>query len=136
MNLVRRLLCILTAGYWLLIFTLTHLPAQRLPRPPFNLGDKACHSLAYFGLSMLIGLTIWTVAPNRRGWLWIILITGLSYGAIDEWLQIPVGRDCEFFDWVADSAGVMLAVLILSVFQRTVRNLIARLENNAPAATA
>lgn len=134
MKWTRRILWTLTAAYWLGIFILTHLPAERLPRPPMNLGDKACHGLAYFGLSMLIGLTIWATAPHRRGWLWIILVTGLSYGAIDEWLQIPVGRDCELLDWVADSTGVMLAVLILSIFQRTARDLIARWD--APSVAA
>lgn len=120
MTYLRRTLWALTALYWLGIFTLTHLPARKLPRPPLNLTDKACHGLAYFGLSMLVGLTLWVTFPRRRGWLWLILAVGMGYGAIDEWLQIPVGRDCELLDWVADSAGTMLAVLILSLLQRVV----------------
>lgn len=110
----------MTIAYWVGIFTLTHLPARDLPKAPFNLTDKSIHALAHFGLSMIFGLTFWVTFPTRRGWLWLLLVGGMAYGAIDEWLQIPVGRDCEFLDWVADSTGTMAAVLILSLLQRLV----------------
>ncbi|MFI5144557.1 MAG: VanZ family protein, partial [Ignavibacteria bacterium] len=39
------------------------------------------------------------------------------YGASDEFHQyfIP-GRDCEFFDWVGDTVGAILAVLAIKYF--------------------
>jgi VanZ family protein len=40
----------------------------------------------------------------------------LTYGAIDELLQIPVGRVCSLGDWLADAAGVATVVALAVVF--------------------
>jgi VanZ family protein len=33
-------------------------------------------------------------------------------GAIDELTQIPVGRDCSFWDWTADISGAAAGLLL------------------------
>ena len=33
-----------------------------------------------------------------------------SYGAFDEVTQPIVGRDCDFWDWVADMAGILVGI--------------------------
>jgi VanZ family protein len=115
---LRLPLLILLIGYWGLIFTLTHLPPKRLPH--VNLWDKAEHLLAYGCLASLLFLTLWSRRPDRRKLALVVLVTCMSYGAIDEWLQIPVGRDCSILDWTADTLGSSLAVGGLSLLRRMV----------------
>jgi VanZ family protein len=43
------------------------------------------------------------------------------YGALDELLQIPVGRHCDLWDWVADMGGVA-AVLAVAGFYLALRS--------------
>ncbi len=115
---LRRGLGLALAGYWGTIFILTHLPAGDLPRVPVN--DKLEHFLAYGMLGGLLYLTGWShwARWSRLGWaVWGI---GLAYGAVDEWLQLLVGRDCEFKDWLADAAAVTIAVLVLGAVRRWV----------------
>jgi VanZ family protein len=78
------------------------------------MNDKLEHFLAYGMLAGLLYLTWWAVNP-RRSWLgmWVWGV-GLAYGALDEWLQALVGRDCELKDWLADALAVTIAVTVLS----------------------
>lgn len=94
--------------YWLVIFVLTHLPPARLPAVPVN--DKLEHLGAYFILAALVNITLGQTLGKHRDWMTVAII--LAYGAIDEWLQIPVGRSCELADWYADGAGVALAIFV------------------------
>ena len=104
MSSFRRALRVITALYWVTIFVLTHIP--RVPQVPGpQLSDKLIHAVAYFILALL--LMCW-LGPK---WAWRVLAIGLIYGAIDELLQIPVGRGCELADWVADGIGTACAVL-------------------------
>jgi VanZ family protein len=108
-----RALWIILWAYWLLIFILTHTPAPDLPRVPVN--DKLEHFLAYGMLGGLLYLAAWSRWPSWRRLGWVVWAVGLSYGAIDEWLQLLVGRDCELNDWLADAAAVTIAVVVLSL---------------------
>jgi len=108
----RRLIQVLLGAYWLLIFTLTHLPPKHLPH--VNLWDKAEHLLAYGALGGLLFLALWAMRPNLVQIGIVALAIGMMYGAIDEWLQIPVGRDCDLQDWFADTTGVAIAVVCLT----------------------
>ena len=108
MRLVRRLLILATACYWLLIFTLTHIPPNHMPHVPAS--DKLEHFCAYMGLCFLLGATLWLVWPARRRVLPLVVIgAAMAYGAFDEISQIPVGRDCELNDWFADVGGAAAA---------------------------
>ncbi len=111
---LRRLLWICLLAYWLLIFILTHTPAVDLPAVKVN--DKLAHFLAYGMLGGLLYLAGWSANPRRSLqslalWVWTI---GLAYGAIDEWLQALVGRDCELGDWLADAVAITIAVVVLT----------------------
>ena len=47
----------------------------------------------------------------------LFLLMGVGYGALDEWHQSFVpGRDASVGDWVADSAGVILGLVLFSSF--------------------
>jgi VanZ family protein len=108
----RRPLLIITGAYWALIFTLTHLPPRALPH--VRLSDKIEHLLAYGCLGGLLFLTLWLTRPRIAQLGILVLAIGMAYGAIDEWLQIPVGRDCDLLDWFSDTTGVAIAVVCLT----------------------
>src|SRR4051812_17323392 len=103
-----------TAAYWLGLFILTHLPEP--PRLIIVGTDKSAHFLGYLAL----GTAIFTCLriTGRRDPMLMVLMIGLAYGAIDEWLQIPVGRDCELNDWFADAAGIAVAVTVCTLLAR------------------
>jgi len=101
--------------YWLVLFIATSLPTERLPEIGFN--DKISHFIAYFGLSVLVNLTMIYQRKSRflfeKAHIMTIFI-GLCYGATDELHQMLVpGRFAETWDWVADALGVFAGVLIV-----------------------
>jgi VanZ family protein len=103
-----------TAAYWLGLFILTHLPEP----PPLIIvkTDKSAHFLGYLALGTAIFACL--RIAGRRDPMLMVLMIGLAYGAIDEWLQIPVGRSCELNDWFADAAGIALAATLCTLFTR------------------
>jgi VanZ family protein len=115
---LQRLLWTLTFIYWSIIFALTHTPAQHLPKVKLN--DKYEHLLAYGALGGLLFCSLWASRPARRGIALTVLMIGMAYGAVDEWLQaLPfVHRDCSLADWFADVAGISIAVVVLSYLRR------------------
>ena len=108
-------------GYWLLLFTVMH-----LPKPPGaflaqRIGDKLVHAGAYYVLAMLGGWAAWRKGqPINRRWALRWLIVYAVYAAFDEVLQQFVDRACQLTDWLADLVGVTLALLfLLAMFSRT-----------------
>jgi len=99
--------------YWLAMFVGTHYP--KAPELLFNANDKLCHFAAHAGLACLL-VSWWQLAPlgRRMSSLKIAAIAialVAAYGAFDEITQIPVGRDCELLDWVADVSGGIVGSL-------------------------
>ena len=113
----RRTLWTMTAVYWCVIFTLTHIPGEHLPS--VHISDKIEHLLAYGGLGGLLFLTLWSSRPEWTNLAVRVLAIGMAYGAIDEWLQaIPViHRDCSIQDWFADVSGLAVAVVVLTALR-------------------
>jgi VanZ family protein len=116
MMLARRILWLLTALYWAVLFVLTHLPRDRLIRGPSN--DKLEHFAAYLVLSLMLGATLWLALPSRRRIVPLIVLgVAAIYGVFDEFTQIPVGRDAELGDWLADVCGAAVAAVVLFLLQ-------------------
>ena len=86
-------------------------PTEVLPQ--VDLWDKAEHAIAWLGLAGL-GLTLF---PTRAA---AIAGFALALGAIVEVLQrlLPVGRDADWRDWVADSVGVAVALCAYAFARR------------------
>ncbi|MEZ6055594.1 MAG: VanZ family protein [Planctomycetaceae bacterium] len=104
-------------GYWVLIFTLTHIPIVPT-KMPAQVNDKVVHFCMYFGLAFLLPLwSGWLRPMTVRGFASGLLIL-FAYAVTDELLQIPVGRSCEFFDGVADMIGGTCGLLAASVVRR------------------
>ena len=111
---VRRVLLVLTALYWAVLFTMTHIPPKHLPHVPAS--DKVEHMTAYMVLCLMVGATLWQILPHKRRLIPVIVfVVAALYGAFDEFTQIPVGRDAEFMDWVADISGAAVAGAVLFV---------------------
>jgi VanZ family protein len=115
---IRWSLRIITATFWIICLILTHLPAPPEFLPAAD-HDKIRH---YLGFGLLAGMLYLTIAIARpisslRSFLGSIAIRVLLilmiYAAVDEITQPPFGRTCDFFDWLADTAGAATAVTIL-----------------------
>jgi VanZ family protein len=86
-------------------------PGKNLPE--VNVWDKAEHGAAWFVLTA-IGLALWPSRPGR------VAGFALFLGALVEVLQaaMPLGRDGDWRDWVADAIGVSAALVIWLVARR------------------
>jgi len=94
-----------------LIFYLSSLSYVKLPELGLNFEDKFLHILEYFGFSVLVVRALHRdphrPLPRRTFWLGILLVA--VYAASDEFHQFFVpGRDCSFFDFLADMTGGLL----------------------------
>ncbi|WP_457936079.1 hypothetical protein [Mesorhizobium sp. 10J20-29] len=67
-------------------------------------GDHFAHALTFAYLTVL-GMLLWTPA-------WLVVCIMVVAGGMLELLQVPVGRDGEFSDWIASSAGVGIGALL------------------------
>ncbi|WP_442510983.1 VanZ family protein [Novipirellula sp. SH528] len=104
-----RLAMFALAGYWLVIFVLTHVPSSMIKAP--KISDKLMHFLAFGGLGMLMCYVTTSDRLVRR--FSIIAIIGMSYAAIDEYTQGFVrGRSPDPMDFVADTAGILAAIAV------------------------
>ena len=101
--------------YWIVLLTATSFPTINVPTT--DVSDKAYHFTAYFGLGILLNLTLMFqnkyVNLKKKNWFNTIFI-GSVYAALDEFHQyfIP-GRSMEFLDFVADFFGLVLAVVFV-----------------------
>jgi VanZ family protein len=93
-----------------------------LPQPKGILGfDKLQHLLAYLVLAAALGLWFspeyWQLHCLRT-FLLIVFISS-AYGVVDEIHQYFVpGRDCNVWDWIADTLGAALGALISMLADR------------------
>lgn len=92
---------------------LTQAPAKMLPRE--TLWDKAEHAIAWFVLTA-VGLAFWPARPGR------VAAFAFGFGALVEVLQasLPFGRDGDVRDLIADSVGILAALVIWAAVRRLV----------------
>jgi VanZ family protein len=102
--------------YWILILTLTSLPAVDVPNVHIN--DKIEHFMAYGGLGFLLNLSLriqnkFKLVKKYPAWFAVLFVS--AYGAIDELHQLFIpGRSCDILDWSADTIGVLIGVTIMT----------------------
>jgi VanZ family protein len=110
--------------YWLILFTLTHLPKLKLPEMGRH-SDKYMHFLAYGGLAFLLAALCsikWKIGFTML--LRVFLITAL-YGFLDELSQVPIpGRMGDIQDWAADLMGSLMGLLLFTMSYPIVRTLL------------
>lgn len=102
---ITKLLRLAFVTAMLLSFAVALAPAPELPSG-IDHADKIAHFLAYLGLG-LIGLFAW---PRHALAVCVVL---LAHGALVEVAQSLTGyRYGDVQDWLADAAGVLVALLI------------------------
>jgi VanZ family protein len=100
--------------YWLALFVSTHLPTE-VVSVAVTTSDKTIHVIAYAGLALLLAMA-WHVAvgPVTFRHLCLAWLALVVYGAVDEWTQIPVGREASVGDWLADALGAAIGLAIFA----------------------
>lgn len=108
--LLRVALRLALAAYTLVLVIGTH-----IPQPPDELmqipgADKSLHFLAYSALALLAALNwFWGSSTNWTRAVWLLAALA-TFAALDEITQIPVGRQADLRDWLADMSGVLAGV--------------------------
>jgi VanZ family protein len=101
--------------YWIILLLATSLPGPSLP--DIGGGDKVKHFAAYAVLTMLLTLAIKVQdkKPGLKKYAFLLSVGVASfYGMADEIHQMFIpGRNCEFLDWIADTAGALIGSLIV-----------------------
>ncbi|MFD1612486.1 VanZ family protein [Sphingomonas tabacisoli] len=102
---------ILQLAFWLavaltLYFCLRHVTVV-LP-----ISDKKQHAFTFGGLTLLAGIAY----PHRKIWAEAFALSG--FGALIEFIQPYFGRDKDVKDWIADTIGILVALVVISVLRR------------------
>ncbi|QDV53165.1 VanZ family protein [Gimesia fumaroli] len=116
--------------YWLLLFTVTHIPLKKGTLPQGT--DVPIHFIAYAGLSFLLTWWLslkWDKLTLKR---LIAVFVGVSlFGMLDEFLQgIPIlQREPSLDDWVADTLGGLLGIAFYLLVHKPLRRLMQNFQN-------
>ena len=78
-------------------------PVEKLPTVSGS--DKVYHLISF----AILTLPIANIRPRA---IWIILSLSIAYGGAIELLQPLVNRNCEMADFLADTVGAILGVLV------------------------
>lgn len=114
-----RLLWLPALAYAALLYAISDrpLPPDALPR--FSGADKLAHGVAYAGLGALLGLPLQGLTRTAGAAVRAAAVLASAYGATDEWHQSFVpGREADWADWLADSAGGALGAAGLVAARR------------------
>jgi len=95
-------------------------------RLDFILSDKLLHLAGYFcyGLTILIASFAIFKSENRKKMIIFLLSFGAFFALSDEIHQSFVpGRDCDFFDWIADMIGLSISLFMLNLITSILKRL-------------
>lgn len=114
-----RVRLFLWLGYWAFLFVIMHTPAVGTGLPRLHHADKVGHFL-FYALLTTLGARRSSIPNTRAGTVTLLTwaLVYVAYGALDEYLQQFVGRDTDFYDWLADLAGVTVASALIALRRR------------------
>ncbi len=119
-RLFRYASVIVVISIWILSFV----PGVAVPSVPGN--DKWHHALAYFACMFVWGQWVTLPVPRLK-----LAITFIVMGALIEWLQgMTSYRSFEWLDMVADTVGVVLGWVVVTVQLSVQRRLSRDAEGN------
>lgn len=106
--------------YWPIIFIATHIPIARMPDLQVFGRDVTLHFTGYLFLTFLFWLARHHRLRPHWGSRYVYIIIGIvaTYAAMDEFLQTFVNRNADIIDWLADMAGCLTALAILTLLRR------------------
>jgi hypothetical protein len=103
-----------TLGWMMVLFILysTLAPSRMVPDLPLN--DKIEHGTAFFGM------TFWFGGLVARARYWVLGVVMSAFGGAIELAQgaMGLGRDMDVHDWIADTYGVVIALVVLLIVPR------------------
>ena len=103
--------------YWIALLAATSFPVNYIPTT--GVSDKFEHLFAYFGLAILLNLTLMFQSRNslfKSKAVMFTIIFSSVYGIMDEVHQLLIpGRSCELLDLTADLIGIILGVITVSL---------------------
>jgi len=104
-----------------LIFWLSN--QEQLPiTNTFENQDKAHHFIAYFVMGVLAWRAFNHFNLSLQGRIWVTIGFCSLYGISDELHQLFVpGRETSTWDWLADNAGAITAIVGLQLYYRKAR---------------
>ncbi len=109
-----RVMTVLCPVVWIAAFTATHVPINRVLRDmEFRPSDVLLHLVGYFGLTAVFVLMMIARRWRRYRRMVTVLHVIPIYGAIDELTQPLVGRSAAITDWLANIAGMILAIALI-----------------------
>ena len=110
----QRFLLFSCITLWVTAFTISHIPAKKLPEGP--IGDNWLHFIGFFVLASWFHWTL--IAYRHPRWRRIALVVSVMalYAAFDEITQPMFNRYGDVRDWFADMAGMIAAVIVWEVF--------------------
>ena len=101
--------------------TITILSLIDLSKAPVDVGgsDKFSHTVAYFFLTLFWLYGVVKTESRNRAVIWVVLLCFI-YGIIIEALQgtITAYRTASYLDILANSIGIVLAVLTFQIVER------------------
>ena len=103
--------------YCLFIYWLSD---QASLQKPFDFGFEYQDKLYHAGAYSIMGLLAWRSFKHLMSTPIILAILSIAfcslYGLSDEWHQsFIVGRESDVADWVADTSGAFMAVILLLI---------------------
>jgi len=105
-------------AYSVFLVVATHLPqVHTLVRGPGV--DKWLHLLAYACQTVLAMGILYFTNRLQPPFVLVLIIALAAFGAADEITQPMFHRHAEFFDWLADCAGIVLGVCAVYLFVRS-----------------
>jgi VanZ family protein len=113
---------VVLACYWLIMFAGTHWPHVSLEHYPQNF-DKVLHFTGYAGFGFLLAVWISTRRTFGRREFAAAFGVIFVYAIVDEVTQPFFGRECEFFDMVADWCGGLVGLAAFLLIRPLLRRL-------------
>ncbi len=113
----QKVLILILAVYWPVMFILTHIPIPEVVRAA-HMSDKSLHLLTYMILTFLLwsALRPFERANWRRPAVWCVALVVMAYGLCDEYLQhFVAGRSADPEDLVANAAGILAGLTVTAV---------------------
>ncbi len=110
-------------GFALVLFTMTHWPALKVPNVVPR-SDLWIHASAFTAWTLLCILaSFFDATPLTRKNILFSTLAGVAYAGFDELTQaIPIlNRTCAWDDFFADTLGVVIAGVIALVLSRKAR---------------
>ncbi|MBU0641508.1 MAG: VanZ family protein [Planctomycetes bacterium] len=105
-------------AYWIFLFCATHFPRLVL-EGPIPQTDKVAHSAAFGLLAFLFWRFVETFRSSLgSGFVWFAAGLLIAYAAVDEYLQLFVGRSGDVRDWISDTGGIVAVLAALEWCRR------------------